>query len=200
MYDIVKYQKLIRARLNEKRYQHSLNVAQEARRLAVRYGEDVEKAYVAGLLHDVMKNLDEVALLHIVSKADIIKESIELYEPNLWHQIAGAYFVRDTLHITDPDIFNAIRYHTTGRESMSRLEKVIYLADLISADRNYHDVERVREIAYQSLDAGVFEGLRFTIKDVSAKGKPIPQCTFRAYNELSIQLHRKDASMEVKKG
>lgn len=100
----------------------------------------------------------------------------------LWHAIAGAAYIRDEFGIKDIDIINAVRFHTVGRAGMSRLEEIVYLADLVSADRDYKDVERMRKLAHTNLDEAMLEGLKFSIESVLKKGGYIPRYTLEGYN------------------
>ena len=137
---------LIRSKLNADRFNHSLNVADSAKELALSYGADADKAYTAGLLHDVMKNASEEEQLGVLSEAGIELMPVERENKKLWHAIAGAAYVKFVMGIDDRDIIRAVRYHTTGRSGMSLLERIVYLADYISADRNYNGVEDMRRL------------------------------------------------------
>lgn len=181
-YTVDDKKKFLKENLSQKRFHHSLNVADECKKLAQKYGEDPEKAYFAGLLHDICKELpgDEQKDMVLRSGLTVCRE--ELDTRSLWHGIAGAYFVKEHFGVEDIDILNAIRFHTVGRAGMTRLEEIVYIGDLISADRDYKDVDKVRKIAYQSLDAAMLEGVQYSIKSVIKKGGVIPPCTVEAYN------------------
>ena len=181
-YTIEDKKKFLKEHLSQKRFHHSVNVAEECRKLAQKYGEDPERAYFAGLLHDICKEMppDEQKDMVLRSGLTVCRE--ELDTRSLWHGIAGAYFVKEHFGVEDIDILNAIRFHTVGRAGMTRLEEIVYIGDLISADRDYKDVEKVRKIAYQSIDQAMLEGLRFSMKSVIKKGDVIPPCTVEAYN------------------
>ena len=181
-YTIEDKKKFLKEHLSQKRFHHSVNVAEECRKLAEKYGEDPERAYFAGLLHDICKEMppDEQKDMVLRSGLTVCRE--ELDTRSLWHGIAGAYFVKEHFGVEDIDILNAIRFHTVGRVGMTRLEEIVYIGDLISADRDYKDVEKVRKIAYQSIDQAMLEGLRFSMKSVIKKGDVIPPCTVEAYN------------------
>ena len=135
------YETLIASRMRQPRFKHSKNVAKEAVRLAKKYGADVSRAELAGILHDATKETPEDEQMRYIEKAGIILTPLECSTHKLWHAISGAAFVQVELGITDEDILNSIRYHTTGREGMSLLEKVLYIADYTSAERNYDDVQ-----------------------------------------------------------
>ena len=192
MYSAEEIIDILDIRLSKKRYQHSLNVAEEARKLAVHYEyPDPEKAYLTGLLHDICKEIPKEEQLAMVKASVLDVTDVELVTPPLYHAIAGAWYSEQALHIRDTDMLNAVRYHTVGRAGMSRLEEIIYLADLVSADRDYKDVNKMRKIAYQSIDKAMLEALRFSITDVVGKGSMLPKHTIEAYNQY-ISIKKKD--------
>lgn len=190
---------LLRARLSKKRFTHSVNVAAEAKKLAVRYGEDEDKAYFAGLMHDVCKELpaDEQEELMLAGNFDISPE--ERATSKLWHGIAGAFYLQVTLGISDSDVLNAVRYHTVGRAGMSRLEEIVYLADLVSAERDYDGVEEMRKLAYTDLNTAMLEGLRFSLTSTLAKGGFIPLSTLAAYNQYIYCEKKSKGRQKAKK-
>lgn len=175
---------IIRGRLGEKRFLHSLAVSEEAQRLAKRYGADPAKAKTAGILHDILKDADNEALLQIFRDFGILLDNAEQHTPRVWHAHAGALFIDRVLLVDDPDIVSAVRYHTTGRADMTLLEKVLFVADMTSADRKYKDVETMRRLADSSLDEAMEYGLRYTIRDLADKESPIHPDTLAAYNDL----------------
>ena len=146
------YDALVKKRLKPSRYEHSICVMNRAVELAEHYGADVTRAKLAGLLHDIMKNVDRKNMLQFIEDSGVILLYADLCAPQLWHAIAGEAYIRLELGIDDADLLNSVRYHTTGRAGMSLLEKVVYLADLTSADRDYPDVKKTRKIVDKSLD------------------------------------------------
>lgn len=178
---LIEYKLLLKETLSKKRYQHSINVADECERLATKFGENAQQAYLAGLLHDIKKDDTPERQRELLDGVELV-DPVELQCTALWHAIAGAVFVRKQLKIEDEDIINAIRYHTVARAGMSPLEKIVYLGDLVSADRTYKDVGKMRKITYTSLDKAMLEALRFSITDLVMKGNRIPVCTLEAYN------------------
>ena len=176
----------IKKRLNPDRLYHSLNVADEAKKLAKHYGADEQKAFTAGLLHDILKNTPDSELLQYFERNGIMLTETERASRKTWHAMAGADFLRRELHVTDEDILSAVRWHTTGRAGMTLLEKVLFVADFISADRDYPGVERMREKAYVSLEDAMLEGLQFTINELVENAWPVHEDSIRAYNELVI--------------
>lgn len=176
----------IKKRLNPDRLYHSLNVADEAKKLAKHYGADEQKAFTAGLLHDILKNTPDSELLQYFERNGIMLTETERASRKTWHAMAGADFLRRKLHVTDEDILSAVRWHTTGRAGMTLLDKVLFIADFISADRDYPGVERMREKAYVSLEDAMLEGLQFTINELVENAWPVHEDSIRAYNELVI--------------
>ena len=182
------WRKLLKERLLEKRYIHSLNVADSARELAKKYGADEEKAYFAGLVHDIMKNASEEEQLQIMEKGGIILSRTEKINKKLWHAMAGECYLRIEKGITDEEVLNAVRYHTTGRAGMSLLEKVVYIADYISVERDYDDVDVMRDLSLnKGLDEAALYALKFSFKSLSKKEKLIHTDSVEYYNELIIE-------------
>ncbi len=190
-YNIDEKKKYLKEILSSKRYQHSLNVAAECKKLAEKYGEDSEKAYFAGLLHDVCKELEPEEQQRLIAESGFAVCREELETRSLWHAVAGAYFVKNIFGVEDIDIINSIRFHTVGRAGMSRLEEIVYLGDLISADRTYKDVDKMRKLVYSNLDAAMLEGFVFSIKSVVKKGGLVPPCTVDGYNFYTRLLKTK---------
>lgn len=179
---IDEYKELLKGRLSQKRYYHSLCVADEAKRLADLYGADCNKAFVAGLLHDITKDASADEHLQIFNAFDIILSDVEKGGEKLWHAMSGAEYVKHFLNIDDPEIVSAIRYHTTARADMTRLETVLYLADFTSADRDYSDVDVMRRLVDKSENEALIYALEYTIKELLDKGAAIHPDTVSAYN------------------
>ncbi len=184
---IDEYKKLLSIRLNEKRYFHSLCVADEAKRLAKAYGADESKAYLAGLLHDVTKNSPVAEHLQIFSTFGIILTDVEKHGEKLWHAISGSAYVKHFLNIEDEDIISAIRYHTTARADMTKLETVLYLADFTSRDRDYDDVDVMRSLVDKSENEALLYALKYTINELLNKGAAIHPDTVSAYNYVVLK-------------
>ena len=181
-----KYIDILKTRLTSARLEHSKLVAEHAKRLAKFFGADELKAETAGLLHDIMKDSKQEVLLQTILGFGIILTDIEKSAPKLWHAIAGEITLRNELKIKDEDILNAIRYHTTARKNMSTLEKVLYLADFISDDRDYEGVNEIRDAISKGLAIGMKAALIFSINDLVRNNKPIHPDTIDAYNEVIL--------------
>ncbi len=179
---------IIKSRLTPKRLYHSICVAEKAKHLAEKYGADPEKAYTAGLVHDIMKNQSAEEMLKLIeSDGQELTESEKAITVIL-HAIAGEIYLRKELGVTDEELLSAVRWHTTGKEDMSLFEKIIYVADLVSEDREYPDVNEVRQLAEENLDKTLLRGLSFTIEDNAKKYKLIHADTVKAYNYLISRL------------
>lgn len=183
------FKKLISGKLKESRFIHSLNVADSARALAEKYGCDKEKAYTAGLLHDVMKNASDSEQLSVITSAGWALSDCEKANPKLWHAIAGAAYMKTELQIEDDELITAVRYHTTARKNMSLLEKVIYVADFISADRDYPEVDEVRQAAGESLEKAMMLGLEFCIHEIVDRKQVLHPDSVDAYNEIILEKY-----------
>ncbi len=176
------YEQLIKERLSKKRFTHSMNVAEACYDLAGRYGADRKRCYLAGLLHDVMKEEDKPLQKKMTLESGLSPDPAECDTPALWHGVAGAAYVRDVLHIGDEEIIRAIRFHTIGCAEMSLLEKIVYLGDMISEERDYKDVDKFRRFCYDDIDKAMSIGLTYGIESVCKKCGQIPRYTFEAYN------------------
>ncbi len=180
------YKAIIRARLGDYRYHHSLCVADEAARLARLYGADEKKAYTAGLLHDILKDTDAKSQLQMFKDFAILLDEVEMQVKKLWHARAGAAFLEHILGIDDREILEAVRYHTTGRAGMGLLEKVVFVADFTSADRDYPDVDAVRRLSDVSLEDTMVYAVAYTIHDLLNRGQTVHPNTVALYNELIL--------------
>lgn len=184
----VEFLEILKTRLTPQRLYHSICVAEQAKHLAEIFGGDAEKAYTAGLIHDIMRYEPPEKMLELIENdGQILTESEKNITVTL-HAIAGEVFLRKELNVTDKDILSAVRWHTTGKEDMSLLEKVIYVADLTSEDREYPDIIEVRAMAEESLDKTCLRGLSFTIEDNAKKCRPIHIDTVKAFNFLAERI------------
>lgn len=179
---------IIRSRLTEYRFHHSMCVADEARRLALRYGVDPAKAYTAGILHDIMKDTPKETQRELLAQYGAELDPIELHSPTLWHARSGEVFLRNVLSVADEDILSAVRYHTTGRAGMTTLEKVLFVADFTSADRDYPDIGTIRELANQSLEDAILYGVDYTIRHLLSKGWVVHPDTVALYNDIVLSI------------
>lgn len=176
------WKKILKKDMSEKRYQHSCNVADMASELAGINGYDKEKAYLAGLLHDIAKEKSREKQFEYINKSGYDISEEEMMTQKLWHAIAGAYILREKYAIEEKDFLNAVRYHTVARAGMSVLEEIIYVADMISADRTLPCVHAIRALAQKDLKLAVLAELQYSIPSTIEKGGVIPPTTLEAYN------------------
>ena len=178
---------ILKRDLTPKRFNHSLCVAKEARRLAIKYGADENKAYLAGLVHDATKNHAREKQLKIFERFGIILSDVEKNSEKLWHAISGAAVAENDFGITDKEILSAIRCHTTAKANMTKLETVLYIADFTSLDRDYDDVDVMRSLCEKSLDEALRYALCYTVKDLCERELAIHPDTLYAYNEILMR-------------
>lgn len=160
---------MVRQTLSPKRFQHTMNVKNLAVRMAQHYGVDTEKAALAAILHDSAKELPRTELLQIMQDNAIIKKGTQNRPEPVWHGICAAILAKTQWNVQDEEILSAIACHTTGKENMSKLDKILFLADMTSAERNYPGVEELRSLEMRNLDKAMIQALKMTISFVEQK-------------------------------
>lgn len=180
----------VRGMLSRERFVHTLNVASEGIRLARKWGADAHLAYLAGLLHDICKEMPNEDKLKLLAGSAILTDKTFVASEKVWHAFAAAIYIECELSIQNTQIIEAVRYHSTGRADMSLLEQIVYLADYVSADRTYSGVEQLRAKAYRSLDEAMFEALAFTVGELVRAGRPVWKDTLEAYNQYAQRVTR----------
>lgn len=183
------YIEILKTKLTEKRFNHSLCVANEAERLAKKYGGDAKTCYLAGLLHDITKTAPKEEYLKIFETFGIILTDIEKNAQKLWHAISGSAYIKYFLNIDNNELLDAVRYHTTAKANMSLTAKILYLADFTSLDRDYDDVEVIRNLVDKSLDNAFIYALQFSITELVSEKKAIHPDTVSAYNQAICDLN-----------
>ena len=179
---------LVKSRLSEKRYKHTINVKKMAVKLAKRWGADPEKAAMAAILHDSAKELPKSELLQIFADNAIIAENAPARPSPVWHGIAAAILAQTQWGVSDPEILSAIRCHTTGKPDMSKLDKIIYLADMTSAERDWPGVEELRALQMENLDRALCDALKRSIDFVEEKGGTLDPESVAAYEYAKAHL------------
>lgn len=186
--DYAEAKKLVKARLSEKRWTHTKNVKKMAVKLAKRWGADPEKAAMAAILHDSAKELPKSELLQIFADNAIIAENAPARPSPVWHGIAAAILAQTQWGVSDPEILSAIRCHTTGKPDMSKLDKIIYLADMTSAERDWSGVEELRALQMENLDRALCDALKRSIDFVEEKGGTLDPESVAAYEYAKAHL------------
>jgi predicted HD superfamily hydrolase involved in NAD metabolism len=192
MYDIITLTGELKKWLKPKRYAHSINVMDTARRLAEIHGEDVEKAAVAGLLHDCMRDLGEDETFLACEKYGVFVPEIEREQPVLLHGALGSAAIGDIFGVNDVEISEAIKWHTTGYENMSKLSKIVFISDFIEPGRDLEGIERVRDEAKADIDHAMLDILDNTILYIVKKRALMHPDTISARNDIlnKINLRR----------
>ncbi len=174
------------AMLKPNRVAHVQGCEEEAVRLAERWGADAGSAAEAAILHDITKKLSLDEQLILCEKYGIMIDSLEAESAKLLHSRTGAALSRDLFGVPE-DIYEAIRWHTTGRAGMSLLEKIIYMADYIEPNRRFDGVEELRRLAYENLNAAMVLGLQMSVSELEARGTQVHVAT-----QSALDFYRKD--------
>ncbi|MGB9791433.1 MAG: bis(5'-nucleosyl)-tetraphosphatase (symmetrical) YqeK [Thermacetogeniaceae bacterium] len=173
---------MIERRLTPLRLAHVLAVRDCAVELARAHGESLEKAGLAGLLHDYARDLPGEELLRIGEEEGLITCEVERQVPILLHGPVGALLVRRELGIDDPEVLEAISLHTLGRPGMGRLAKIVYLADMVAEGRSFPGVEELRRKAFEDLSEALLLGFASTIRYCLETRRLIHPQTLEAWN------------------
>jgi predicted HD superfamily hydrolase involved in NAD metabolism len=180
--DVDQLKKELVQRMPKERYEHVLRVTETAKKLAEKYQISVVKAEQAALFHDIAKFKDKTDQRLVLEKANEDSRLFSFHK-ELWHAPVGAIIARDEFGITDEDILNAIRYHTTGRANMSPLEKLIYISDMIEPGRNFPGVDELREKAAENfntaMEACIYQSVQFLVN----KRVPVFPDSIDCYNQ-----------------
>lgn len=186
-------------RLSKKRFDHSVGVEGAAVELARRYGADEKKAALAGLLHDVTKELSTDEQMKIINKNGIILDETQRLSPKLLHAITAPIVIKEDFSIDDDEILSAVRYHTTGKRDMSLLEKIIYIADLIEPGRGFEGVQMLRAEAGSDLDGALALALKTSAKKVLKKGAIIHRDSIKALDFLEKEKGRNGKKSKIER-
>jgi predicted HD superfamily hydrolase involved in NAD metabolism len=179
-----------RRQMSETRWEHTLRVRETALELARREKVDPGKTEIAAILHDYCKFWRDDELIHWIHEYRLPSDLL-CYNKELWHAPVGAEVARVEFGILDEDILNAIRYHTSGRPGMSKLEKIIFLADYIEPGRRFPGVDEVRELAARDLDQAVLRAMDNTIIFLISRGQKVYPLTMLARNGMLDEVHEK---------
>lgn len=175
---------LLKKHVKGDRLEHSLRVEHAAVALAERYGADTAKAGLAGMLHDIAKQMNQQKMI----------QEYGLFSPSekTLHGPIGSIWLREHGYVEDEDVLNAIRYHTTGRPAMSQLEKIVYIADAIEPGRRSQEAEILRDYASEDLDKAVLYSLECSLRRVLDNQHLIDPDTVAAYNDYRRLFDRSE--------
>ena len=171
---------LVRSRLSDKRYEHTLNVRKMAVKLAKRHDADEDRAALAALLHDAAKEISKDEMRAIMKAHPEYAEGGEERPTPVWHGICAA-------------ILSAIACHTAGKPGMSKLDKILYLADMSSAERDWPGVNKLRKLERKDLDAAMLMALKQTNDFVLSQDKPLDPMSKAAYDDIQAQVKARAA-------
>lgn len=179
---------LVKGRLSEKRYQHTLNVKKMAVKLARRYGVNEEKAALAALLHDAAKEIPKEEMKALMAQYPQYAEGGESRPIPVWHGVCAAILARTEWGVTDEAVLSAIACHTAGKPGMTKLDKIVYLADMTSKERDWPGVNKLRKLEMKDLDAAMLAALKQTNDFVLSQGKPLDPMSKAAYDDILAQV------------
>ena len=179
----------VRGRLSDKRYEHTINVKKMAVKLAKRYGADKEKAALAAILHDSAKEISKDEMREIMRQYPQYAEGGENRPTPVWHGICASILARTRWGVEDEAILSAIACHTAGKPGMSKLDKIVYLADMTSAERDWPGVNKLRKLELKDLDAAMLAALKQTNDFVLSQGKPLDPVSKAAYDDIKARVN-----------
>lgn len=191
----------LKHKLSIGRFEHTLGVSYTAAALAMRYACDLDKAQLAGLLHDCAKQYDNETLIKKCEKFKLPITETERKNPSLLHAKLGAYMAEVKYDVTDPEVLSAIRFHTTGKPEMTLLEKIVYIADYIEPGRcKAPNLEKIRKLAFVDLNWTLYEIMKETLVYLEENPEAIDEMTKSAceyYRNLYESKNGHDASLRV---
>ena len=189
---------LLTRRLSEKRLTHSLGVMKEAEALALFHGADTEKARIAGLMHDMTKEVEKEEHFRLFEKYAYPADEALRKTPNLWHAHSASLDLTETLGITDEEIISAVRYHTTGKADMTLLEAILFTADAIEPNRGYGDLEFYRRLAREDIYKAAYLVTLWTVEDLKRRNLPCHRDTLESlaflrerYPDVTLESEKK---------
>lgn len=173
----------VRAQMPERRWIHTVGVMETAVILAKRFGANPEIAETAAILHDVAKYWPTARMEQIIREEGLPSDLLD-FDKELWHAPVGAFVAKRDYGVTDASILDAIRYHTSGREKMTLMDKIVCLADYMEPGRDFPGVHKIRELAEHNVERALIAGFDSTISFLLERGKRIYPLTVAARNDL----------------
>ncbi len=175
-----------KANMDDKRFQHCVRVSKTAKKLARLNNYSENKAALAGFVHDYAKQVPVKEYRKVIETEDFDRDLLN-WNRAIWHGIVGTYFIKRDLKITDPEILQAVRRHTTADIEMTTLDKIVFMADFIEPGRNFPGVDQARKITYKNLNEGVGYQLAHTLEYLIEQRSKIYPRTLEAYNVWSVK-------------
>ena len=188
---ITKIRRKLMTELDTERYEHTLGVMYTAASMAMRYDEDVEKALLAGLLHDCAKCISGENKIKLCNKYHLSVSEVEKKNPSLLHAKLGAFLAAKKYHIKDKDAINAIASHTTGCPNMTLLDKIIYIADYIEPGRKeLPNMAEVRKLAFTDINECLYRILEDSLVYLNSKNISVDPMTEKTYLYYKNKLNK----------
>jgi predicted HD superfamily hydrolase involved in NAD metabolism len=183
----------LKKELKKERYIHTMGVTYTAAALAMAYGENVEKALFAGLLHDCAKGIKPLEQLRLCEKYGIEITPFERKLPYLLHTKLGAYFAKTKYGVDDEEVLHAIKVHTTGEPNMNTLDKIIFMADYIEPHRKQIPyLDEIRRLAFYDLNQAMYRSLRGILEHLKGTGNEIDPTTSETFNYFEAMSSTKN--------
>ncbi|MGF0032874.1 bis(5'-nucleosyl)-tetraphosphatase (symmetrical) YqeK [Bariatricus sp. SGI.154] len=190
---ISKIRRKLMTELDKERYEHTLGVMYTAASMAMCHNEDIEKALLAGLLHDCAKCIPGDTKIKLCKKYHLNVSEVEKANPSLLHAKLGAFLAAKKYHIKDRDVINAIASHTTGCPNMTLLDKIIYIADYIEPGRKeLPNMAEVRKLAFTDIDACLYRILEDSLVYLNSKNISVDPMTEKTYLYYKKQLDKEE--------
>ncbi|QIL46383.1 HD domain-containing protein [Vagococcus coleopterorum] len=177
---------IVAQQMSEKRFAHVLRVEEMALELAGIHGGDLEKVSIAALVHDYAKERPDHDFIKVIQEKGFPEELL-VYGNPIWHGLVGAEIISKELGMTDAEILNAVRLHTTGAADMTQLDKLIYVADYVESGRDFPVVNQAREIALTDLDEAVAFETKHTLAYLVEKEALIYPKTIETFNQWVVK-------------
>lgn len=177
MWDLEKIKEDVKCCLSKSRYNHSLRVMEEAKRLAKHYDADIEKCMLCGLTHDMCKEYTFEDNKNFIDKYNLSYDLLKEENKNIIHGVIASIVVKEKYNFSD-DMILAIKYHTTGYPNMDLLAKIVYLADKIEPSKDYPNIEEERSLAYKDIDKAIIFCLKNQIEYLKEKNKVINKMSY----------------------
>lgn len=185
--DYKKIRKKLKDELSKSRYEHTLGVEFTAAAMAMKFGADIDRTELAGLLHDCAKCIDDEEKIDECKKYGIEISDVEKRNPFLIHSKLGAVYAKKKYGVDDAEILSAITYHTTGRPDMTLIEKIVFIADYIEPARDKaKNLSEIRKIAFEDIDEAMYMILRDTLEYLKTGEGELDPTTEEAYKYYKL--------------
>ena len=182
--DLKEAKELAHKRLGDKRYRHTLNVEKMAVKLAKRYGADCDQAALAALLHDTAKEMPTADQLALLRAHPDLAGNTENRPTPIWHGVCAAILARTQWGVTDEAVLSAVACHTAGKPGMTLLDKILFLADMTSEERDFDGVEELRKLEMEDIDKAMYKALDDSITFVKKGNKPLDSMSAAAWEDF----------------